>query len=100
MGILDWIWDKATDIGHAITGIPTADEKRNQQKMIRDQINAYRQQTEITKQEINRKKDEEMAQKRRIEEKQIRGLRRNYRPQGFLGGGNTDQQDMNSKLGG
>ena len=100
MGILGDIWDKATDLAHAVTGITTADERRNQQKMMNDQIKAYREQTEISKQELAQKKGEKVSEKRRIEEKQIRGLRRNYRAQGFLGSQATSQPDMSSQLGG
>jgi hypothetical protein len=100
MSIWDKIWDKATDFGHYVTGIPTADERRNQQKMMNDQVKFYKEQSEISKKEIATKKNEEVAQKRRIEEKQIRSLRRNYRAQGFLGGQASSQPDMNQKLGG
>ena len=83
MGVLGEIWDVATDIGHAVTGIPTADQKRQSQQMMNDQVKAYKEQTEITRNEIARKKGEEVAEKRRIEEKQIRSLRRNYRAAGY-----------------
>lgn len=84
MSVFGSIWDKVTDAYHGITGIPTATERRDQARMVNDQIKAYRDQTEITKQEIAQKQGEESAEKRRIEEKQIRGLRRNYRPAGML----------------
>ena len=102
MGILHKIWDVGTDVAHAVTGIPTADQRRNDQKAMNDQIKAYREQTEITKQEIARKKGEELAEKRRIEEKQIRGLRRNYRGAGggMLGASSSGEADMSAKLGG
>lgn len=90
-----------SDVWHAATGSPTADERRNQQNMINEQIKAYKDQTELAKQDLANKKNEIDAQKRRIEEKQIRALRRNYRPQGFLGSsGGSSQDDMNTKLGG
>jgi hypothetical protein len=60
----------------------------------------YRDQTELAKSEIARKQNEEVAQKRRIEEKQIRSLRQNYRAQSLLGSGNTSMNDMTNKLGG
>lgn len=100
MSILGSIWDKATDIAHQVTGIPTADQTRNQQKMMNDQIKAYREQTAITKQELAQKKGAEVAEKRRIEEKQIRSLRRNYRSPSFLGGSDSGQAGMSSTLGG
>jgi len=97
MGLWSKIKDVGTDILHAVTGIPTADERRNAQRAMNDQLKAYRDQTELTRNEINRKQGEQIAEKRRIEEKQIRSLRRNYRAPGFLGQG---QSDMSSKLGG
>jgi len=100
MGFFHDVWDKATDILHGISGMPTADDKRNQQKMINDQIKAYKDQTDITRQELNSKRDQVASEKRRVEEKQIRSLRRNYRAPGFLGGGESAQPDMTSKLGG
>lgn len=96
------LWDKTTDALHTVTGIPTADEKRNAQKAMRDQVNAYKQQTELTRNEINRKQTEEKAEKRRVEEKQIRSLRRNYRSNSLLGSGSntSSSNDMTQKLGG
>lgn len=95
MGLLDWAWDKATDAGHAITGIPTADEKRNQQKMMNEQMKAYKEQTKMAKDEIERKRGEQLVEKRRVQEKQIRHLRRNYSPAGFLNTGS----DISNQLG-
>lgn len=95
--------DFATDIYHKVTGIPTEDEKRNQQRMISDQIKAYQEQTELTRQELNTKREEVAAEKRRVNEKQIRALRRNYSGAGmggFLGSQPSDQSGMSSKLGG
>jgi len=68
--------------------------------MMNDQMKQYKEQTELTKQELNRARDEKEAEKRRIEEKQIRTLRRNYRTAGILGGSSNSQPDMNDKLGG
>lgn len=105
MGILENIGlgalsDFATDAFHKVTGMPTEDEKRNQQRMMSDQIKAYREQTEITRKEVETKRNEQAVQKRRIEEKQIRALRRNYRSGGILGTQPSTQPDMSSKLGG
>lgn len=102
MGLFDSIWDAATDLYHEFTGIPTADEKRNQQRAINDQIQAYKEQTELTRKELDQKRSEEAAEKRRIEEKQIRALRRNYRSagSGLLGMGESANEDMSSTLGG
>jgi hypothetical protein len=104
MGFFSDAWDTVTDIGHAVTGIPTADEKRNAQKLIRDQVNAYKEMSEISKQEIASKKNELAVEKRRVDEKQIRSLRRNYRPQGIMGAAGTSsttiEPGMSQKLGG
>lgn len=92
--------DVATDLYHKFTGIPTEDEKRNQMKLMNEQMKAYKDQTELTRQAINEKRNAEQIEKRRIEEKQIRSLRRNYSSQGFLGGNTPTQPDMTSDLGG
>ena len=78
------IFDVFKKIYHGVTGTPTSDEKRNQAKLVRDQMEAYRKQTEITQEEIRRKQAESEAEKRKIDEKQIRGLRSRYRPSGGL----------------
>jgi len=75
-------------------------EKDLQRKAINEQIKAYKDQTELTRQEVNNKRDQVASEKRRVEEKQVRSLRRNNRAPGFLGGGESSQPDMTSKLGG
>ncbi len=93
--------DKGTDLFHSITGIPTAAEKRAVQNQINDQIKSYKEQTELTRKELTNKANEQAVQKRRIEEKQVRALRRNYRAGvALLGTQQTGQPDMSSKLGG
>jgi hypothetical protein len=89
-----------SDAYHAVTGAPTEDMKRNMQKQITSQVQAYRDQTELTRNEVNAKNAEIEAAKRQVEEKQIRALRRNYSAQGLLGTQSTDQPDMSNKLGG
>ena len=96
LGLLE---DKATDLYHSVTGTPTADQKRHMEKDIANQVKAYKEQSELTRKEIERKRGEELAEKRRVEEKQIRGLRRNYRSSGILGSQQA-QQDQSTKLGG
>lgn len=96
MGIFDKVWDVVTDIGHAVTGMPTAAEKRTRERLMNDQIAAYKRQTELAESEIARKREEQLAEKRRIEEKQVRSLRRNFRPAGFLDSGSDG---MSNKLG-
>jgi len=94
------LWDKATDLGHELTGIPTADERRNQAKDVSDQVNAYKAQTELTRNELAAKANEVDAAKRQVEEKQIRALRGNYRGQSLLGDQSNNQNGMSDKLGG
>lgn len=89
------------DIGRElITGQSPGDIKK-QQQMMNDQIKAYQEQTKIAKDEMQRAKDSQVAEKRRIQEKQIRSLRRNASSRGFLGTSN-DMAAMNqsSSLGG
>lgn len=78
------------------------EEDRERRSMIADQIKAYKDQTEITNQQLNEAREATSAEKRRIDEKQIRALRRSYRPAttGFLGSGSPATTDMNQKLGG
>lgn len=83
--------------GGIIPGILSKDD--SYQKQMNDQVKAYKEQTELTRQELARKKDEEAVEKRRVDEKQIRALRRNYRPGSMLGSQASSQPDMNAKLG-
>jgi chromosome condensin MukBEF MukE localization factor len=92
--------DVASDVYHSATGTPTADERRFQQKMIREQVKAYKDQTELAKEEIARKRGEQDVEKRKINEKQIRSLRRTTRTHGILNATENPQNDMSSKLGG
>lgn len=80
----------------AITGGGGNDDMR---RMMNEQMKAYKNQTELTRKELERTRGEADAQKRRIQEKQIRALRRNYRPQGLLGVGEPASSDMSSSLG-
>ena len=102
MGFLGDVWDKVTDVAHEVSGVPTADEKRNAKRMVTDQIKAYKEQTELLRAETDRKRGEEASEKRRVEEKQIRSLRRNYRGvnTGMLGANPAATPDMTTKLGG
>jgi len=72
----------------------------DQRDMMRDQMQAYKDQTELARQEIERVRGEKNAEKRRIEEKQIRTLRRNYRPAGFLNNDQGPATGVTDKLGG
>lgn len=76
------------------------DAAKEQAKLANEQIKAYREQTEISKAELDRKRGEEQVEKRRVEEKQIRGLRRNFRSPGLLGsGGGVGGNPVSDKLG-
>lgn len=102
-----WIGDEFGGAYHAITGTQNAAQKReaanatgDTNRMLNEQIKAYRDQTELTKNQINAAKDAQQVEQRRIQEKQIRSLRRNYRAQGLLGVGGPVAQDTSNKLGG
>lgn len=94
--------EAASDLYHKATGTPTSDEKRASNKLIADQVNAYKEQTELTRAQIAETKAQTDTEKRRVQEKQIRSLRRTSRSQGasLLGQGDSANQDMNTKLGG
>lgn len=82
------IFDFAKKIWHAVTGTPSSDEKRKQAKMVQEQIKAYRDQTRLAEEQLRTAQAAKDAEKRRIDEKQIRALRSHYRPaSGFLNQG-------------
>jgi len=85
----------ASSTYHAVTGAPTAQEKRAQANAVNAQVNAYKEQTRMAQEEINAKRGEMAVEKRRVQEKQIRSLRRSFRPAGFLNTGG----DINNTLG-
>ena len=92
------------DSDNFLSGLANAVFGNNQaryemQDLMEQQMRAYREQTELTREEINRKRNEQASEKRRIQEKQIRSLRRNYRPAGMLGVGAPASEDMSSQLG-
>ena len=66
-----------------------------------DQIKAYKEQTELSQKELDKVRGAQEVEKRRINEKQIRALRNNYRPSGFLNNGNTlsENSQLPNKLG-
>lgn len=99
-GTLADVNELGTEVWHKATGMPTEDEKRNTANAMNEQVKAYKEQTELTRNELNSKRDEVNAQKRRVEEKQIRALRRNHGVQGFLGSDQQQQPGMSAKLGG
>jgi hypothetical protein len=108
MGLLDMLGRAVsggaimgTDLGsrlyHKATGTPTADDMRNQQYAINDQIKAYKDQTALTQKEIDTARSQQDVEKRRINEKQIRALRNDFRPVGgFL---NNQQAPLGNSTG-
>lgn len=75
---------------------------RDQRDMVNSQIKAYQDQTAMARQQLDEARDATNAENRRVNEKQIRALRRNYRAQsaGLLGVGQPANPDMDAKLGG
>lgn len=88
---------------NAATGRPSQDDLRNQKYGINDQIKAYKEQTALTQQEIDTARAQQDVEKRRINEKQIRALRNNFRPAGgFLSSGRSslgESTNLPNKLG-
>lgn len=70
----------------------------NMQDMMADQIADYRRQTELAQSEIARKRGEELVEKRRIEENQIRALRGHFSNSGFLGSGSDNTNPGNATI--
>lgn len=85
-----------------IIGRGSESDKRTQAQAVQDQIKAYQDQTALAKQQLDQARTATETEKRRVEEKQIRALRSNYRAQssGLLGVGQPASSDMNSQLGG
>ena len=81
-------------------GKQNREKEREQRDLVNTQIKAYQDQTNLTKQQLDESRKSTESQSRRVQEKQIRSLRRNYRAQGLLGVGNPATQDMSNQLGG
>lgn len=94
-------WEKVSSLG-AYDPVESHRQEKEQREMINNQIKAYKEQTELTRQQLNETRSQMDADKRRVQEKQIRSLRRNFRPMGsgFLGVGASSTQDMTNTLGG
>ncbi len=91
--------NKAGALFNKITGNPSAAEKREQANMVNEQIRAYKDQTAITEKQIADVQSQKLAEKRRINEKQIRSLRGSYRPAGgFLSNQSNTQLSGTSGL--
>ena len=99
---------KIEDIGgslfNKITGRPSAAQTRQQQQLVTDQVKAYQDQTNLERQQVDEARNSEAVEKRRIQDKQIRSRRRNYRAPssgaGLLGQGQPAADDINNQLGG
>lgn len=63
------------------------------------EIKQYKKQTELARQELNKIRDQQATEKRRINEKQIRSLRNNYRPRSLFAAANNEE-GMSDQLGG
>jgi hypothetical protein len=88
MGLFDSIVDviKAPyELGKGLFDKITGRPDKDQQKLMNEQMKAYKEQSALTRDELNRVKDEQVAEKRRIQEKQIRALRGRSSSRGFLG---------------
>lgn len=86
-----------------ITHNPSAAERREQATLVNDQIKAYKEQTNLAKEQLAQKRNEQVAEKRKINEKQIRALRNSYGPAGFLNNAKKDDVvvgGMTQNLGG
>lgn len=101
-GFLNKVREGEQDLFNKATGRISASDRRATNQMLTDQVNAYKEMTEISKKQIAEKKDEQSAEKRKINEKQIRSLRRNYRPQGIMNAGSNPNTigGESDKLGG
>jgi hypothetical protein len=108
--IKDVVESPITAVGGLVSGLASSflgkqgkgdSDERN---MINDQIKAYRDQTELTRQQLATTQAAQDVERRRIEQKQIRALRGTYRSAGLgaglLGSAGGTGSDMNTKLGG
>lgn len=94
-------WEKVSTLG-MYDPAKSRQNDRDQRDMVNAQIKAYQDQTAMARQQLDEARNATDAEKRRVNEKQIRTLRRNYRAQGagLLGVGQPASQDMDAKLGG
>jgi hypothetical protein len=104
---MSWWTDLRDNVEYVATGTLYDPKKsrqndRDQRDMVNAQIKAYQDQTAMARQQLDEARAATDAEKRRVNEKQIRALRRNYRAQGagMLGVGQPANQDMDAKLGG
>lgn len=87
-------------VGAASSFLNNNDSVKDQNRAVNEQIKAYKDQTALTKQQLDQTRSEQDVERRRIQEKQIRSLRSNYRPAGgLLGIGNPPTNDTSNQLG-
>lgn len=90
-------WDHFTDFLHSVTGVPTAEQKRNTARMVSDQMNAYKKQTELADSMIEQKRQEQLMSRRRLDEKMVKSVRSRFGSSGdsdgFLGTGTAEFPD-------
>lgn len=86
----------------ATGGLINPERRHETRNMIKDQVKAYEEQTNIARDQLNAIRNQQDVEKKRIEQKQIRALRRNYRSANvsLLGMGAPGAGDMSTKLGG
>jgi phage shock protein A len=96
------IWDSIKDVGKGILDTITGKGDRDQKKLLNQQMKDYQEQSRITKEELAKARGAEVAEKRRIQEKQIRSLRGKASSRGFLGSSNAESgnQGLGTQLGG
>lgn len=98
------LWTDIRDFGERVVtlGAYNPEASREADRAVAAQMAAYKQQTALTQQQLNNTRNQEIAEKRQVEQKQIRALRGTYRPAGtgLLGVGAQPNQDMSSNLGG
>jgi outer membrane PBP1 activator LpoA protein len=99
---MSW-WTKTRDAWETVTSLGTYNpsQQRAQKQMINAQVQAYKDQTEIAKEQLAQSQAATDAEKKRVQEKQIRSLRNTYRASsaGLLNVGSGDNE-MSSQLGG
>ena len=88
------IEDATGGLANRVLGRSSAAEKREQANMANEQIKAYKDQTELAAKQLEETRAQKDVEKRRINEKQIRSLRNNYRPSGGLLNSQSAQTEL------
>lgn len=95
-GMLNKAYSGVGGATNKILGRTNSSDKREQNQMTADQVQAYKDQTAITEKELQTTRDQQAVEKRRINEKQIRLLRNNYRSSGGGMMGNSSAPQSNT----